>query len=146
MPEFVIGLNAKVYRNTGSWGTPTWVEVTNIQDVSLAMEAGEFAGNTRGSKWKKFARTLLEAGVELNMLHKPGYAGQVAIRNAFLDGTLIDLAIMDGAITTSGNEGLRAEMAVLSYNREEPLEEGLTVSSTVKPGISANEPEWKVVP
>lgn len=146
MPEMVLGLQAKVYyRSAGSWGSPTWTEITNVRDVTLNLEAGEFDGSTRGSVWRRKARTLLDAGVDIELLHKPGNAAQNALRDAFLNGTLIDLAIMDGDITVAGTQGLRAEMSVMSFGRGEPLEEGLTIPVKVTPGISTNSPEWKVV-
>jgi len=37
-------------------------------------------------------------------------------------------------------------MAITKFNRNEPLEEAITVSVTAKPTYSANPPEWMVVP
>lgn len=143
MPEFVLGLEAKVYyRSAGSFGSPTWTEITSVKEITLNLEAGEFVGSTRGSVWEKTARTLLRASVDITLLHKPQNAGEEAIRDAFLNGTLIDMAIMNGAIATVGNEGLRGEMTVTKFSREEPLEEGLTIAATIKPGISSNNPYW----
>ena len=52
----------------------------------------------------------------------------------------------DSPIGTAGSQGLRATMAVTNFSRNEPLEEALTVSVTVKPTYSANPPEWMIVP
>ncbi len=30
-----LGLDAKLYRNTGTYDTPTWVEMTNVKDLTL---------------------------------------------------------------------------------------------------------------
>lgn len=46
---------------------------------------------------------------------------------------------MDGDIQASGNEGLAGNFSVTNFSRNEPLEEGVTVSVTVKP---SSQTEW----
>jgi len=53
---------------------------------------------------------------------------------------------MDGDIATAGSQGLRATCMVTNFSRNEPLEEAVTVSVTVKPTYSVNPPVWMVVP
>ena len=36
-----LGLDAKLFHNTGSYATPTWDEITNVRDLTLNLEAGE---------------------------------------------------------------------------------------------------------
>lgn len=144
--EFVLGLNAKLYRRTGgTWASPTWTEVPSVRNVDSTFEAGQWDGSTRGSKFRKWARTLLDVGFDLEMLHKPGDSHQTALREAWLSGDLVDIAVMDGDIDTPGSEGFRAEMQVMSFSRGEQLEEGLLIKCMLKPGISANEPEFLVI-
>jgi hypothetical protein len=71
--------------------------------------------------------------------------GFTAIQEAYFDGTPVEVAVMDGDITTSGSQGLRATMAVTNFSRNEPLEEAITVSVTLKPTYAANAPEWMEV-
>ncbi|GIW81495.1 MAG: hypothetical protein KatS3mg105_3302 [Gemmatales bacterium] len=145
--DFQLGMNAKVYRNTATYASPTWSEITIVRDVTLNLSSGEFDASTRGTGgWRQTARTLKEASVDINILYKQGDAGYNALRDSYLNGTLIDMAIMSDNIATSGSEGLRAEMDVFEFNRGEPLEEGLTIDVTVKPRPSANAPTWMIVP
>ena len=44
-----LGLDAKLYRNTSVYATPTWDEITNIRDLTLNLEAGEADVTTRGN-------------------------------------------------------------------------------------------------
>jgi len=140
-------MEAKVYRNTGTWATPTWVEITNVRDVTLNLETGEADVTTRAnSGWRATAATLKEASVEFEMVWDTADAGFTAIKDAFFDGESIDLAVMDGDITQNGTQGLRAEFSITSFSRSEPLEEAITVSVTAKPAYSQNAPEWMTVP
>ena len=142
-----LGMEAKVYRNTGTWATPTWVEITNVRDVTLNLETGEADVTTRAnSGWRATAATLKEASVEFEMVWDTADAGFTAIKDAFFDGESIDLAVMDGDITQNGTQGLRAEFSITSFSRSEPLEEAITVSVTAKPAYSQNAPEWMTVP
>lgn len=63
-----------------------------------------------------------------------------AIRDAFLNRTGIEFAVMDGDIATAGSQGLRALCAVTNFSRNEALEEAITVSVTVKPTYSTTAP------
>lgn len=138
-----LGKDAKAYRNTNTYGSPTWVEIDIVKDATLSLDKGEFDGSRRGSGgWKQSAGTMKSAEIELDILHKPGDAGYEALRDSFLNNTVIDMAIMDGNILTSGSEGLRAEMEVFSLSREEKLEEGIMVKVKLKPRISTNAPTW----
>ena len=54
-----LGLDAKLFRNTGTFATPTWNEITNVRDVTLNLEAGEADVTTRGNNgWRATVATL----------------------------------------------------------------------------------------
>lgn len=143
---FVLGMNAKLYRNTGSYGSPTWDEVTNVRDVTLNLETGEADVTTRGNNgWRATVATLRDASVEFEMVWDTTDTDFTAIQQAFLNNTTIEFAVMDGNIATSGNQGLRATMMVTSFSRNEALEEALTVSVTIKPTFATNAPSWLTI-
>jgi hypothetical protein len=71
-----------------------------------------------------------------------------AVRDAFLNNSTVEFAVMDGLITgagSSGSQGLRATFRIASFSRNEALEEAITVSVTAKPTYSANPPSWMTV-
>lgn len=141
-----LGLNAKLYRNTADPATPAWSEITNVRDVTLNLEAGEADVSTRGNNgWRATVATLKDASVEFEMVWNAQDTNFAALRDAFLTNGSVELAVMDGDITTSGTEGLRALFTVSGFSRSEPLEEAITASVTVKPTLSTTPPEWMVV-
>jgi len=141
-----LGMDAKLYRNTGTYETPTWVEITNAKDVSLNLEKGEADVTTRANQgWRATVGTLKDGSVEFEMVWDTLDAGFTAIQEAYFDGTPLEVAVMDGDIATSGSQGLRATMAVTNFSRNEPLEEAITVSVTLKPTYADNAPEWMEV-
>ena len=144
---FKLGMEARLYRNTGTYETPAWTEIDNVKDVTLNLETGEADVTTRANNgWRATAATLKDGSVEFEMVWDTADAGFTAIQEAYFDNTSIEFAVMDGDIATSGTQGLRATMAVTNFSRNEPLEEAITVSVTIKPTYADNAPEWMEVP
>ena len=142
----VLGMNAKLYRNTGTYASPTWTEIDNVRDVTLSMETGEADVTTRAaSGWRQSIATLKDAGLDFEMVWDSTDTGFTALKTAFLNGTNVEFLVLDGDSTTSGNQGLRAEMSIMSFSRNEALEEALTVSVTAKPTKGDNAPAWYTV-
>jgi len=142
-----LGMDAKLYRNTGTYATPTWNEVLNVKDVTLNLEAGEADVTTRGNAgWRANIATLKDASLEFEMVWDTADDDFTALRTAFLSNGSVEFAVMDGDITTTGSQGLRATMSITNFSRSEPLEEAIKVSVTAKPTYAANAPEWMTIP
>ena len=139
----VLGMNAKLYRNTGTYASPTWEEIDNVRDVTLSLETGEADVTTRAAAgWRQSISTLRDAGLEFELLWDSGGEHFEAVKDAYMAGSNIEFLVLDGDSATSGSQGLRAEMAVMSFSRNEALEEALTVSVSAKPSKSDNAPSW----
>lgn|SRR5262245_16437186 len=142
-----LGLDAKLYRNTGSFASPTWNEVINVKDLTLNLEAGEADVTTRGNNgWRATVATLKDGSIEFEMVWDTEDLDFAAIRDTFLNRASMEFAVMDGGIAVSGSQGLRATCMVTNFSRNESLEEAITVSVTVKPTYSVNAPVWMVAP
>ena len=141
MPEeFILGMNAKIYQGPTGTDLATLAEMSNVKDVTLNLEAGEADVTTRANQgWRATAPTLRECTAEFEMLWKPGDAGFDAIKTAFLTSATIALAVLTGDKATSGTEGPRGDFSITNFSRNEPLEEGVTVSVTAKLATFA---EW----
>jgi len=146
--DVLIGLNAKLYRNTGTYGSPTWVEVCLIGDLTLNIEKSEATISVRCSGWELIRAVLKKASVDFKMMYNPGNSSFQAIRDAFNNNTRIEFAVMDGDITagaTTLTQGLRATMEVMKFNIGQPLEGAQTVDVTLKPSYNSNLPSWYTV-
>jgi len=131
--EFLLGMNAKIYYGAASDALSSLTEMSNVRDVTLSMEAGEADITTRGnSGWRATAPTLRECTAEFEMLWKPGDAGFEAVKTAFLSAGTIRLAVLTGAHDEPGTEGPLGDFSITNFSRNEPLEEGVTVSVTAK--------------
>ncbi|MCC7409957.1 MAG: hypothetical protein IT442_17960 [Phycisphaeraceae bacterium] len=127
MPNFILGMNAKLYHGTA--GATAATELTNVRNVTLNLEAGEADVTTRAnSGWRATAPTLRECTCEFEMVWDPADAGFTAIKNAFLTAGLVALKILDQA----GGQGPDGDFSITSFSRNEQLEEAITVSVTAK--------------
>lgn len=142
-----LGLDGRLYRNTGTFASPTWDEVKNVRDLSLNLEAGEASMTTRANAgWEAVLASLKKASIEFQMVWDSADTDVTAFRDAFLNRSTIECAVMDGDIAVAGNQGLRATMAVLKFARSEALEEGMLIDITIKPAYAANAPSWHTAP
>jgi len=142
----VLGKDAKLYRNSGDYENEVWVEVDNVKDLTLTLEKGEADVTTRASGgWRETAATLKDGSVEFGMVYDPADANFTSFQTAFLTDGQLELAIVDGDITTAGTQGLRASFEIFNFGQEQNLEEAVMVNVTIKPGRSAHAPEWMMV-
>lgn len=140
------GLDAKLYRNTGTYETPVWAEISNAKDLTLNLEKGEADVTTRANDgWRATVGTLKDGSIEFEMVWDTEDAGFSALQSAYFDDTSVELAVMDGDIEEAGSQGLRASFVVTNFTRNEPLEEAMTVSVTLKIAYSDNAPQWMTV-
>jgi len=138
-----LGLDAKLYRNTGAPGSETWVEIGNVKDVTLSLEKGEADVTTRANAgWRATVGTLKDASVEFQMVWDNDDAHFEAIRDAFLGNAPIEFAVMDGEMWDAASQGLRATFDIFNFTRNETLEEAIMVDVTLKPTYAAAAPEW----
>ena len=141
-----LGMEARLYRNTGTYAAPTWVEVANVKDLTLNLEKGEADVTTRANLgWRATVGTLKDGSIEFEMLWDAADAGFTAIQQAFFANTPIEFAVMDAPITQTGAQGLRASFSITKFSRSEPLEEAISVSVTAKPTYAEHAPEWMTV-
>lgn len=142
-----LGLDAKLYRNTGSPGSLLWQLVSNVRDVTLNLETGEADVTTRGNVgWRATAGTLKDASIEFEMVWDTEDYHFVAFKDAFFGGSPVELLVMDDDASIAGSQGLQALCQIINFTRSEALEEAVAVSVTAKPTYSGSPPSWAVGP
>ncbi len=140
------GFDCKLYRNTGTYGSPTWNEMPGVTDVSLNLESSTPDLTTRGDGGYKISGSgLKDAGIEFSMVWDPADADFAALLTAFTNRATVEVAALDGPVGTSGTQGLRATMRVTKFSREEKLDDAVRASVTLKPARADNAPSWMVV-
>jgi hypothetical protein len=129
----VIGVDAIASRNTANYGSPTWVTVDNLRDVTLGLEVEDFDATVRGVSWVQHLPTLFDLEVTVNALWVTADTGLQAILTAFWGRSAIDMAFTDGNIAVNDADGIRAPFGVFSSTRNEGLRDGLNLDWTLRP-------------
>jgi hypothetical protein len=141
-----LGMEAKFYRNTGTYEDPVWVEIDNVKDVRFSGEKGDADVTTRknnGFRAKK--GTLKDGGIEFQMVYDTDDENVMALRTAWFQNTSVEVAMLDGEITEAGSRGVRATMEVMNFSENQALEEAITVDVTLAPSYAEHPPEDYVV-
>jgi hypothetical protein len=137
-----LGKNHKLYRNTGTYGAPTWVEIAEVSDLMLDQTKGEADVSTRatGGDVAKVG-TLKERSLDFTLVLKDDDTDtRDALEDSYEDGTSIDLLILNGPHTTPGNRGWRIEMEVFKLSNDQKLTEASKFAVTMKTTDGDNPP------
>lgn len=138
MSTFGVGYSRKFYRNSGTYGSPTWAEIENVQDLTLNDETTAAEASNRNSAFKRYLPGLHDISIEFSSIYDATDADFEALLDAKRTRAVIDVAVMDGAINTNTNRGWRGECMVEQANENQPLDDTHTVDFTLRPALTNN--------
>lgn len=120
----VTGHRMKAYVNTGMHATPVWLEVGEIGDLSIPDMTRALAPLTRRANdfTKNLASHINSIAVEFRLHFGLGRTAYDIIRAAYFNGDTYEWAFMNGAIATSGHQGLTLPMIVENFPWDQGLE------------------------
>lgn len=106
------GINARVYRNTGTYEAPTWTHVDIISDLtySRAPEVTEFY--IRRSRIKYKVKTGIDFSITGTLLAELDGTEYEVWDDAMDGDDVLDLLILNAPIETVGARGIRADFQV----------------------------------
>jgi hypothetical protein len=131
-------IKAKVYRNTGTYGSPTWGAIDNVRDASVNRPWDLADASTRGTRVKLYHPTQIDFAVTLTVRCDDLDTAYLALDAAAVSGTAQDLLIIDGAITTEGSRGIRAHFHVSDTGQDQAIGNILYKNYELKPGFSSD--------
>lgn len=138
-----VGVNQALFHNSGTYGTPTWGEVTLAKNVKLSLQKSMAEMKTRASTWISNLPAMKSVAIEFDLLADTSVAIFNTLRDAWINDTLVDLAVCDdAAIATSGADYFRAQCYLRTFDVDQQLEEGETISVTADLAYTSNAPAW----
>lgn len=118
----ILGLECKLFHNSGTYATPVWGESTAVKDASLEITINEVDASRRGSGgWRQNETTLKEATLNVTFVKDKDDAVFVAIETKFQSNTSMEMAVVDGA-NASGSDWLDAQWKATQWNETQDLE------------------------
>lgn len=123
------GRLCKAYVNTGTYASPTWLLLKYLQDLETPMEKGKIEIADRSSSWDKVAPGNKAGRVTFTYRKRRGAdAGFDKLLDAFVDDSILDVLVLDGAVDESGAMGWRLPVGVYEAGGKQPLKDGVSWS------------------
>lgn len=107
------GIGGRRYRNTATYGTPTWT--AQLYDLSVTPNApwGWVEAGSRGTRAELSMKARMALRIMIRAKADDADVGAVAILAAAMSPTaVLDSLILNGLITTEGAAGFRGEFLV----------------------------------
>lgn len=142
-----LGIDCVLYYNSGTFGSPTWVECDMVSDVQVSAAWNSGDGSTRATRVVKEGRTQLPLSISGKMIADKSTA-YVAFRTAFLaagSSGIIDIMCLDAPSTSNGADGFRFEAEVHDWSRSEGLGDVVFRDFVLKPSIFGSNAVQSVV-
>ena len=134
------GRKVLLYRNTGTYGTPVWVQVSNRRDFTLNGTTVEADASDADSGVEE--TVVVARGYELSgNIRWADSAADWEILRAAYDAdprTPIEFAVMYGPIATTGSTGRRITCDVTQFSESYAFKDILAADVTLKPTPNAD--------
>lgn len=133
-----VGVLSKVYRNTGTYGSPTWAAVDLVRDVTISGKWNRSDASARQTKALLQAKTQIAITGSLTIRSDDADAGYQALYDASMSvsDSAPDLLILDGAITVEGAKGFRFH-ANLDFEQDQSIGNVLYTTMSIDPAWNA---------
>lgn len=135
----VIGADCMLYRNSGTYGSPTWVEIDIVGSLNLNRSFAEGDISMRASKKKRIARTQEDTPIDFNTPAVEGDTNYEVLVDAYVAGTILDLLISAGDRTVAGHRWHRDRFVITGMSEPQPIDGVVSINWTLKPAFSTNE-------
>jgi len=137
----VPGKDCLVYRSTGaSFGSPTWVAISHIQDLTRADQRSRSDVSGKGEDIKTFDVGARAIETSFKLVCVRADASQVIFAAALVARTPIQLLVLNGTTAVNGAKGINADWYIEKFDESQPLDGNLTYDVTIVPAKTANAP------
>lgn len=103
-----VGNDLKLYYNSGTDASPTWVELKMVGDVTVDLSCNEAPVDLRVSNWLMNLPAKLTGAINVKLAHDIGGTNFDVLQTMFFARTTKQFASADADIATSGTEYFKA--------------------------------------
>jgi hypothetical protein len=142
-----LGIDSKLYRNTGNYNTPTWTAIDAVRDLAINGQWDMTDAPSRASRIKSMAKTILDVSLTTSVKASDTDAGYIALWDASISGTAnIDILVLNGSNSTNGARGFRFDALVNGPGEDQAIQNALYDDFTLVPdAFGVNPPKSCVV-
>jgi stage V sporulation protein SpoVS len=120
--DYQKGADYRLYLNTGTYGSPTWVEIKAVGDITVNANADDVAVPERGMATGHLQGED-DPEITFTLYEDEGDANVETMIAAVYSGALKEIAVCRGSIASGGNKYVRLESCLWganSANRSDP--------------------------
>jgi hypothetical protein len=139
-----LGINCKVLFNTGTEGSPVWLEIKSVNDWKEDAGWAAADANDRSTIVDQMVKTTMQLGWS-GTVKRDGSEGALAVASAFLYRDPIDTLILDGPMNVQGSEGYRLYTQVHNRNNDQGRGTVIYDDIQIKPTIGPELPRRATV-
>ena len=139
-----LGINSKLFYNSGNFATPTWLPLNNVRELTVTSTWDEGDASTRASPVKMAEPTQLNLEIG-GQMQADASVGYLLLQTDYFTRALVDVMALDGGSTTNTVEGVRFEAKVFSWTEDQGPGNVNYRQFSVKPCASANPPKSVIV-
>ena len=133
------GIGGRRYRNTGSYGSPTWTAQLFDLSVTPSMPWDFVEGGMRSTRAKTYMKARADLSIQVMAKVDDSDAGALAILAAAMSPTtVIDCLVLNGLISVEGVSGFRGEFLVNLTGEPQEADGSIYVSFDLKPTWTLN--------
>ena len=137
----VVGLEMKMYYDSASSaGSPTWVEMPRVKDVSVSDTKTQVDVSRRESDNMLFAGGQKDVSLEFGYQYRKGATGTDTIFDAlaasYASNTPMHILVVDGVVPPPSGDttrGVEMWVEVFDFGSDQPLNDGVVYNVTAKP-------------
>ena len=133
------GFQGTLNVNSGTYGTPVWNPVTNVEDVTVSADFTKQDATTRVSSIKQFEPTTLEIAISGKLrTDQTDTNGYILFETNFYTRAVMDLLVLDASATTNGAHGLRFDSKLFKFDEDQTNSSVLFREWELAPCVSTN--------
>jgi hypothetical protein len=133
------GIGGRRYRNTGTYGSPTWTAQLLDLDVISSLPWDFVEAGSRETRAKLYMKARADMQIQVKSRSDDADTGAVAILAAAMSPTaVLDCLVLNGLITVEGASGFRAEFLVNLTGEPQEADGSIYHTYDLKPTWTAN--------
>lgn len=136
--SYEIGLDCKAYLDASGVGGSSWAEITDIESITLRLEHATAEVRNRSLTWAGILLGLKSGTIDIECTYDQDDTQYEALRDAWVNGSDIGIAISDEAVATVGANSFQADCKIVSFEREEPLEDVVKIRMSLQPSAESS--------
>jgi hypothetical protein len=133
------GIGGRRYRNTGTYGSPTWAAQLLDLNVTASLPWDWHEAGSRETRAKLYMKGRADLQIGVKSRSDDAEVGAVAILAAAMSPTVVlDSLVLNGLITVEGASGFRAEFLVNLTGEPQEADGSIYHDYELKPTWTAN--------